>query len=70
MSSPMLNNVIIGGSMLTYFEVLLSVIDYSNVLHASEGETMCTVRTLAFITLSIINNQSAEALKSVRGGGG
>jgi len=43
MSSPLLNNVIICGSILTYVEVLVSAIDYSKTLHDSDENAMCTV---------------------------
>ena len=43
MSSPLLNNVIICGSILTYVEVLVSAIDYSKTLNDSDENAMCTV---------------------------
>ena len=57
MSSPLLNNVIICGSILTYVEVLVSAIDYSKTLNDSDENAMCTVSYVPMTVHSIYSTE-------------
>lgn len=49
LSSPMINNIIIGGSILMFLCVFLTAFDYGNFLSEAFEETICMVGEFLFI---------------------
>ncbi|XP_052799303.1 gamma-aminobutyric acid type B receptor subunit 2-like [Mya arenaria] len=44
MSSPMINNLIMGGCLILYVQVLLSALDYTHTFDEQSGTTVCMTR--------------------------